>query len=106
MPVHLEAGNSWRPEGTPAFVRLLVVFALNAIATAATGTALVLFFIQDRRLQSLPSIQRRVSWSLCFMCAASMPNGCGCGGAAGAYTQNWLLGMVLSVLAFAGAVRQ
>ena len=100
LPVHLDRQQLLAPWTDPAFVRLLVVFALNGIATAVPAT-LVLFFIQDR-VQSLPSMQG-VFLGLYFMCAAlSMPLWLRVVARLG-LARSWLLGMVLSVLAFAGA---
>lgn len=100
LPAHLQGGQLLAPWKDPAFVRLLVVFALNGIATAVPAT-LVLFFIQDR-LQS-PSSMQGIFLGLYFICAAlSMPLWLQVVARLG-LARSWLLGMVLSVLAFAGA---
>ena len=95
------AADLLAPWRNPAFVRLVVVFALNGIASAVPAT-LVLFFIEDR-LQA-PASQQGVYLGLYFLsAAASMPlwlrlvARLGLEGA-------WLLGMGLSIATFLGAV--
>ena len=100
VPPHQGGGPLLAPWRDHTFVRLLLVFALNGIATAVPAT-LVLFFIQDR-LQSPPSAQG-VFLGLYFICGAlSMPLWLRAVARLG-LARSWLLGMLLSVLAFAGA---
>lgn len=92
----------WAPWRQAAFVRLVVVFALNGVATAVPAT-LVLFFIQDR-VQADASLQG-VFLGLYFLCAAvSMPLWLRAV-KRWALERTWLGGMVLSVAAFVGAAQ-
>lgn len=94
------ANSLLQPWRNPAFVRLLAVFALNGIATAVPAT-LALFFIEDR-LQA-PATMQGLFLGLYFVCGAlSMPLWLRAVRRWG-LAQGWLLGMCLSVLAFAGA---
>ncbi len=90
----------WQPWRNPAFVRLVVVFALNGIASAVPAT-LVLFFIEDQ-------LQVPVRWQglflgLYFLSAAfSMPLWVRAVARVG-LERAWLVGMGLSIAAFVGA---
>lgn len=87
----------WR---NPTFVRLLLVFALNGIATAVPAT-LVLFFIEDR--VQAPATLQGLFLGVYFLCGAlSMPLWLRAVKHLG-LARCWLLGMCLSVLAFVGA---
>lgn len=91
--------TAWAPWLNHAFVRLVVVFALNGIAAAVPAT-LVLFFIQDR-VQATGPVQGYFL-GLYFLCGAlSMPlwlrvvQGLG-------LVRTWFAGMALSVVTFLG----
>lgn len=99
-----EATQGWHsllaPWRTAAFVRLVLVFALNGIASAVPAT-LVLFFIEDR-LQ-VPVRWQGVFLGLYFMSAAlSMPLWLRVVARVG-LERAWLAGMGLSIGAFVGA---
>ncbi|QDL56554.1 MFS transporter [Rhodoferax aquaticus] len=93
----LSLWHAWR---VPAFVRLMAVYVPNGIASAVPAT-LVLFFIQDR-------LQADAAWqSACLALyfvsgAASLPLWMRAVRRWG-LVRSWGLGMVLSVLSFAGA---
>ena len=90
----------WLPWQRPAFRRLLAVFVLNGIASALPAT-LVLFFIQDR-LQAAPGSEAALLATY-FVCAAlSIPLWLRVVRHVG-LARTWLLGMLLSVLAFSAA---
>ena len=90
----------WLPWQRPAFRRLLAVFVLNGIASALPAT-LVLFFIQDR-LQAAPGSEAALL-AIYFFCAAlSIPLWLRVVRRTG-LARTWLLGMLLSVLAFSAA---
>lgn len=95
-----ERPSLWHPLRRSAFRRLLAVFMLNGLASAIPAT-LVLFFVQDQ-LQA-PRDLEPVFLGLYFLSAAvSLPlwmRGVRRLGLARA----WLAGIVLAVLAFAGA---
>lgn len=87
----------WR---NPAFVRLVLVFTLNGIASAVPAT-LVLFFIEDR-LQ-VPVHWQGVFLGIYFLSAAlSMPLWLRAVARLG-LERAWLAGMGLSIAAFVGA---
>lgn len=87
----------WR---NPAFVRLMVVFAINGIASAIPAT-LVLFFIEDRLQVS--AAQQGIYLGLYFLCAAaSMPVWLRVVARLG-LERAWGWGMGLSIVAFVGA---
>lgn len=90
----------WAPWRNPAFVRLVAVFGLNGIASAVPAT-LVLFFIADR-LQA-PTSHQGAYLGLYFLCAAvSMPLWLRAVARFG-LARAWIVGMGLSIAAFAGA---
>ena len=90
----------WAPLRQPAFVRLLVVFLVNGIASAVPAT-LVLFFVQDR-LQA-PAAMEPAFLGTYFVCAAaSMPVWLRVVARLG-LARAWRLGMGLSVAVFAWA---
>ncbi len=92
--------NLWHPLRRPTFRRLLVVFVLNGLASAIPAT-LVLFFVQDR-LQA-PSAMEPAFLGLYFAsAAASLPLWMRLVPRL-RLARTWLVGIVLSVLAFAGA---
>ncbi len=99
-PPGTSPGGLLAPWRNPAFVRLVAVFGLNGIATAVPAT-LVLFFIEDR-------LQVAATWQglflgLYFVCGAlSMPLWLRAVTHMG-LARCWLMGMCLSVAAFAGA---
>lgn len=98
--VGVERTPLWAPWRQPAFVRLVVVFALNGVATAVPAT-LVLFFIQDR--VQADTAHQGVFLGVYFLCAAvSMPLWLRAV-KRWALERTWLGGMVLSVAAFVGA---
>lgn len=91
--------STWAPWHNAAFVRLVMVFALNGIAAAVPAT-LVLFFIQDRLQVDGPT--QGYFLGLYFLCGAlSMPlwlrvvQGLG-------LVRTWFIGMALSVVTFLG----
>lgn len=90
----------WRPLRRADFRRLLGIFVLNGIASAIPAT-LVLFFVQDR-LQA-PVALEPAFLAVYFVCAAaSMPLWLAVVARLG-LARTWLCGMVLAVVAFAGA---
>ncbi len=95
------ATSVWQPFSHPEFRRLLVVFMLNGIASAVPAT-LVLFFVQDR-LQAPPALQPAFLGSY-FVCAAlSIPLWLLAVKHIG-LARCWLLGMVLAMVTFIGAL--
>jgi Na+/melibiose symporter-like transporter len=100
-PRSREKGRMLAPWRDRAFVRLVLVSTLNGVATAVPAT-LVLFFIQDR-LQGQEATQA-IYLGLYFICGAlSMPLWLQAVRRLG-LERSWLLGMLLSVLAFVGAM--
>ncbi len=100
VPAAATRAHLLQPWRNPDFVRLMVVFAINGIATAVPAT-LVLFFIEDR-LQA-PAAWQGLFLGLYFVCGAlSMPLWLRAVRRWG-LARCWLIGMCLSVLAFAGA---
>ena len=94
-------GDLWLPFRRPAFRRLLAVFVLNGIASAVPAT-LVLFFVQDR-LQAPKAIESAVL-AVYFLCAAvSIPVWLRVVAHLG-LARSWLVGMLLAVAAFVGAM--
>ncbi len=89
----------WRPWRCAPFRRLLVVFVLNGIASAVPAT-LLLFFIQDR-LQA-PDSEQPLFLAAYFVCAAlSIPLWLKAVSRLG-LARTWLVGMLLSIVVFAG----
>lgn len=96
-----DAHGLWLPLRRPAFVRLLVVFALNGIASAVPAT-LVLFFVQDR-LQA-PARLEPAFLGTYFLCAAlSVPLWLRAVRRLG-LARSWLIGMLLAIATFAWAL--
>jgi glycoside/pentoside/hexuronide:cation symporter, GPH family len=92
----------WHPWRNPAFLRLMVIFLLNGIASAVPAT-LILFFVQDR-LQAPESIQPLFLGSF-FVCGAiSMPLWLRMVKRFG-LARSWLCGMVLSICVFLWATQ-
>lgn len=91
----------WHPFSHPEFRHLLAVFMLNGIASAIPAT-LVLFFVQDR-LQAPPALQPAFLGSY-FVCAAlSIPLWLRMVKRIG-LARCWLVGMVLAMVVFIGAL--
>lgn len=91
--------TAWAPWLNHAFVRLVVVFALNGIAAAVPAT-LVLFFIQDRVQATGPA--QGLFLGLYFLCGAlSMPLWLRVVKSLG-LVRTWFIGMALSVVTFLG----
>ena len=94
-------GDLWLPFRRPAFRRLLAVFVLNGIASAIPAT-LVLFFVQDR-LQA-PKSTEAAALAIYFACAAvSMPLWLRLVRHWG-LARSWMLGMLVAIAAFTGAL--
>ena len=87
----------WR---TRAFRRLLAVFVLNGVASAVPAT-LVLFFVQDR-LQAPAAMEPLFLGAYFLSAAAAIPAWLALVPRLG-LERTWLAGMLLAVLAFAGA---
>ena len=100
-PVAESAGSIWLPWRVPAFRRLLLVFALNGIASAVPAT-LVLFFVQDR-LQAPEALQPLFLGSYFLVGALSMPIWLQVVKRLGLAT-SWLIGMVLAIAIFLWAL--
>ena len=97
----IAATSLWHPFSHPEFRRLLAVFMLNGIASAVPAT-LVLFFVQDR-LQAPPELQPAFLGSY-FVCAAlSIPLWLLAVKHIG-LARCWLVGMVLAMVTFIGAL--
>ena len=96
-----QVGDLWLPFRRSAFRRLLAVFVVNGIASAIPAT-LVLFFVQDR-LQAPKSIEA-AALAIYFACAAvSMPLWLRLVRHWG-LARSWMLGMLLAIAAFLGAL--
>ena len=94
-------GDLWLPFRRPAFRRLLAVFVLNGIASAVPAT-LVLFFVQDR-LQA-PKSTEAAALAIYFANAAmSMPLWLRLVRYWG-LARSWMLGMLVAIAAFTGAL--
>jgi GPH family glycoside/pentoside/hexuronide:cation symporter len=97
----VQGAGDWRlPLRSHAFRRLLAVFVLNGIGSAMAAT-LVLFFVQDR-LVAAPALEP-VLLAAYFLCAAAaIPAWLALVRRIG-LARTWWVGMLLAVLAFAGA---
>ena len=96
---HMQPVRWALPWRTPAFRRLLLVYALNGIAAAVPATVL-LFFVRDR-LQ-LPQWQSGFLLAYFGAAALSMPLWLQAVARLG-QARSWLVGMVLAVLSFVWA---
>jgi Na+/melibiose symporter-like transporter len=101
QPAPHAARGPWQlPWRTRSFRRLLAVFLLNGIASAVPAT-LVLFFVQDQL--RAPAAMEPVFLGAYFLCAAAaIPAWLALVPRLG-LERTWLAGMLLAVLAFAGA---
>lgn len=96
---HVGTGSAGGPWSTPAFRRLLAIYVANGIAAAVPAT-LVLFFIRDR-LQA-QAFEPLFLASYFAAGAVSIPLWVRSVGRFG-LARSWMAGMLLAIVAFAGA---
>ena len=99
-PAPAQQDDVWQPWRSRAFRRLLLVFALNGIASAVPAT-LVLFFVQDR-LEAPLALQPLFLGSYFLVGALSMPLWLRCVRSFG-LGLSWLMGMGLAIVVFLAA---